>query len=83
MQIAENVVRFTYDVIVEEEDLTTDEDGKPALAAEAKEQAYEQLLEGITDNSGGWYPNYTVLCMADFMAGQICSRERGHDGSHA
>jgi len=82
MNIAENVVRFSYDVIVEEDQITTDEEGRFALTEDAKEQAYEMLLDGITDNSGGWYPRYKVLCMRDFMAGQICEREKGHEGDH-
>ena len=82
MNIAENVVRFSYDVIVEEDQITKDEEGRYTLTEEGKEQAFEMLLEGVSDTGGGWYPRYEVLCMSDFMAGQICEREKGHEGPH-
>lgn len=85
MNIAEHVVEFRYDVIVEEDDLFFDEEASRwRLKPEAMEQAYEQFAEGATDYSGVGddHPRYSVLCQRDYMAGQICGLERDHDGDH-
>ena len=83
-EIAEHVVEFRYEVMVEEEDLYFDEEeSRWRLKPEAKEKAFEMFAEGATDDEGGeWYPRYAVLCQKEFMAGQICELERDHDGSH-
>ena len=82
--IAEDVVEFSYTVILDPEDLVFDEEeGRWRMTEDAKEGAYEALVEGITDQSGDWFPRYRVLCQREFMAGQICERERDHEGGHA
>ena len=79
----ENVeVRFSYIVSVPGTWIEQDEDGRWRLAAGNAQDAYDMLTEGISDTKGGWFPNYAVLCLQDFMAGQICGREKDHDGDH-
>ena len=72
-------VLFRYSVPVDDEDIVLDEDGRWVLTDEGKENAYDMLMEGISDRSGDWYPRYEVLCLEEFMAGQVCELEKGHE----
>lgn len=75
-------VEFRYSVLLQESQLEQDEEGRWVIKAGAREQAYEIFIEGVSDTKGDWMPRYSVLCKRDFMAGQICERERGHEGDH-
>ena len=46
------------------------------------DDAYDILMEGISDRSGDWFPRYRVLCLEEFMAGEVCGLERDHEGPH-
>ena len=74
-------VVFRYSVSVEDEDIVL-KDGRWVMSDNAKEAAYEVLMEGISDRSGDWYPRYEVACGEEFMAGQVCELEKGHEGGH-
>lgn len=77
-------VTFIYTVSVEEKDLEYDEaESCWQLKKDAREGAYEQLIDGISDLSGNWYPRHNVLCLVEFMAGAVCDLPRDHDGAHA
>lgn len=78
----ERTVRFMYDVPILADALVKNEDGTLELTEDGREAAYDFLMEGISDRKGGWYPRHYILCDEDFMAGQACDRELGHDGPH-
>lgn len=74
-------VRFSYSVSLPEKWLTKTDDGWQLLPS-VREDAYGLVMEGISDTKGGWFPHYEVVCLEEFMAGQVCLLERGHEGEH-
>ena len=79
-------VEFSYTISVPEKWLVQGgPEGNEAqwrLAGGVLDDAYDILMEGISDRSGDWFPRYRVLCLEEFMAGEVCGLERDHEGPH-